>query len=258
MNASSKNKGAHGHANVFVPDAGTPYYGPALCGPSTIGALALSPGSRLAVLEVLERLEPDDYGVYLSGFIRAGMQAFGDNWRYADICTACWAAATLVKPRRYLEIGVRRGRSMAMVGSAAPDCHMVGFDMWLPGYAGMDNPGKELAAREVAVAGHTGRLEFVEGDSHVTLGAYFTEHPDALFDLATVDGDHTEEGAALDLAEVVGRISVGGVLIFDDISHPKHRYLEGVWRQTMASNGNFLDWTFSELGFGVALAVRME
>ena len=33
--------------------------------------------------------------------------------------------------RDYLEIGVRRGRSMAMVASQAPDCSMLGFDLWV-------------------------------------------------------------------------------------------------------------------------------
>jgi predicted O-methyltransferase YrrM len=207
---------------------------------------------------VLELLEPDDYGLYLSGFLRAGMRACQGYWRYADICSACWAAAMLIKPRRYLEIGVRRGRSMSMVAMAAPGCDIIGFDMWLADYAGMQNPGKEFVAAEVAKTGHTGRLEFVDGDSHVTLSEYFSQNPDVHFDLVTVDGDHSEEGAAQDLAQVLPRISVGGVVVFDDIAHPQHPYLASVWRRAMAAHESYRDWTFDELGFGVALAMRMK
>ena len=41
----------------------------------------------------------------------------GGDWRYADILTVLAAACDLIRPRSYLEIGVRRGRSMAMVAS---------------------------------------------------------------------------------------------------------------------------------------------
>lgn len=246
------------HLNRFGGVSREDYYAPALCGPSTIGALASAPESQRAVLAVLELLEPDDYGIYLSGFIRAGMQAYQNYWRYADICTACWSAARLIKPRNYLEIGVRRGRSMSMVAMAAPECDMIGFDMWPADYAGMHNPGKAFVAAEVAKTGHAGSLEFVDGNSHVTLVEYFSQNPDAHFDLATVDGDHTEEGAAQDLAELLPRISVGGVVVFDDIAHPKHPGLASVWRRAMAAHENFRDWTFDELGFGVALAMRMK
>jgi len=255
---AEKPGGEVGHANRFSGGAGQDYYAPVLCGPSTLGALAAAPESLRAVLAVLELLEPDDYGLYLSGFLRAGMQTFGEHWRYADICTACWAAARLLQPRSYLEIGVRRGRSMSMVATAAPRCDLVGFDLWPPEYAGMKSPGKELVAREIAKTGHRARLEFVDGDSHVTLGEYFSRNPGACFDLATVDGDHTEDGAALDLAQVLPRIPAGGVVIFDDIAHPKHPCLAGVWRRALAAHADFRDWTFDELGFGVALAVRMK
>lgn len=240
----------------YNPDV-TPFYGPNLCGPSTLGAAALAPQSLAAVLAVLEVLEPDDYSVFLSAYLREGMRRYGEFWRYADICTVCLAAATLLKPRTYLEIGVRRGRSMAMAASAAPDCDLTGFDLWIENYAGMDNPGKELVERELDKLGHRGKRRFIDGDSHVTLKAYFLEHPEAAFDLVVVDGDHTDQGAAEDLRDVLPHVALGGVLVFDDIAHPAHPYLDGVWRDALAADGRFRDWRFEELGFGVALAVRM-
>lgn len=241
---------------VYSREAGEDYYGPSSCGPSSVGSLAVSPESRRAVLSVLDLLEPDDYSEYLAGFLRHGIDAYGEYWRYADICTAIWAAAKLLRPSTYMEIGVRRGRSMAMVASAAPACALIGFDMWLPGYAGMENPGKELVMREVAKTGHTGSLAFVEGDSHETLKTFFQANPNALFDLVTVDGDHSAEGAAQDLADVLPHVSVGGAVVFDDIAHPKHLYLENVWQAAMDAHPEFRDWTFGEVGFGVAVAIR--
>lgn len=248
----------HPPANANRHGLGAGYYGPALFGPSSIGALAEGQQARAAVQDVLRRLEPDDYGRYLTEFLRAGEAACGASWRYADICTACWAAARLIRPGRYLEIGVRRGRSMAMVAAAAPQCELLGFDLWLAGYAGMENPGKELVLRELAKLGHQGGAAFIDGDSHATLKAYFAAHPTASFDLVTVDGDHGEAGAAEDLEDVLPHVAVGGAVVFDDIAHPKHLYLAEVWRRALAGRPNFRDWRFDELGFGVALAVRME
>ena len=41
------------------------------------------------------------------------------------------AAARLVRPRRYLEIGVFRGRSLAVVASQALECELYCFDLWI-------------------------------------------------------------------------------------------------------------------------------
>ncbi len=47
-----------------------------------------------------------------------------------------------------------------------------------------------------------------------------------------VDGDHSDENARTDLRNVVEHVSVGGLLVFDDIIHPSHPGLRGVWRET--------------------------
>jgi len=54
-----------------------------------------------------------------------------------------------------------------------------------------------------------------------------------MFDLITVDGDHSEEGAFDDLLNVIPHLNVGGILVFDDIAHPTHPYLLGVWKKTL-------------------------
>lgn len=240
------------HSRSRGPD----FYPPVLLGSSGIASAATSPGALRAVLDVFGGLEPDEYTQFLREYMEAGRNAFGAEWKYADIATVLYAAASIIQPRRYLEIGVRRGRSMAVVAAAAPQCTFLGFDMWMTDYAGMSNPGPDFVRTELARLGHTGTVELISGNSHQTVAAYFRKNPDIFFDIVTVDGDHTPRGAREDLLEVMPRIAVGGVLVFDDIAHPDHEYLLGVWRDTVTANTRFSAWEFSELGFGVAFAVR--
>ena len=83
-------------------------------------------------------------------------------------------------------------------------------------------------------------------------------NPDLYFDLVTVDGDHTAEGAAQDLREVLPRVSVGGALVFDDIAHRKHPHLVEVWKSVVESDPRFASYRFSELGYGIGFAIRQR
>ncbi len=234
------------------------WYHPVMIGPSTIGAMATSPASLRGVIQILEHLEPDDYVRYLLAYYRAGLERFGDLWRYADIATVLEAAARLIRPRNYLEIGVRRGRSMAMVAATCPDCEIVGFDLWTPDYAGMSNPGPDFVRAEMKKLGYASRLELIAGNSHVTLPRFFSEHPSVYFDLVTVDGDHSRRGAEQDLRDVLPRLKVGGIVVFDDICHPLHPYLAKVWQRVVISDSRFATWQFTELGYGVAFGIRKD
>jgi predicted O-methyltransferase YrrM len=49
------------------------------------------------------------------------------------------------------------------------------------------------------------------------------------FDLITVDGDHTDEGAS-DVSATVHLLRPGGWLLFDDLVHPLHTLLP-VWQR---------------------------
>jgi predicted O-methyltransferase YrrM len=234
------------------------WYPPALVSASMIACRALRAETVRSVAKTLEALERDAYVEFLLSYYKAGLDRFGDGWRYADITTVLAAAAELIGPRRYLEIGVRRGRSLAVVAQRSPTCHITGFDLWVPDYAGMANPGPSFVRGELAKLGHAGPLDLVSGDSHVEVPRYFRSHPDAFFDLITVDGDHSRRGAALDLRAVIPRLAIGGALVFDDIAHPLHRYLRPVWEQEVERDERFATWRFDELGYGVALAVRRE
>lgn len=232
------------------------WYAPVLIGPSTIGEYASSHSCLLKVIDVLRQLQPDEFINYLLAYYDAGISRFGERWRYADITTVLMAAAEITRPRAYLEIGVRRGRSMAMVAAAAPECAIAGFDLWAGEYAGMANPGPDFVRDELKGLGHKGDLTLIAGDSHRRVPEYLAANPDLFFDMITVDGDHSRAGAVKDLRTVTARLSVGGVLVFDDIVHPSHPYLGRLWRKEIASDPKFACWNFDELGYGVALAIR--
>src|SRR6185295_191682 len=151
--------------------------------------------------------------------------------------------------------GVRRGRSLAMVASVCPACDIVACDMFIKGYSGMDNPGPVLVRSELGRVGFSGRLEFVIGDSHKVLPAFFRKNPDRFFDVITVDGDHSEAGARADLETVWPRLKVGGALVFDDVSNPAHPELAGVWHEFTASH-KLSAFAYNEIGFGVGFAIR--
>ena len=237
---------------------GNQWYSPTLAGASTFGASIAAAATVRRALSVLERLTPDAYAEYVKAFYGAGLERHGDAWRFADINTALLALADGLRPQSYLEIGVRRGRSLAMVASVCPACEIVACDMFIDGYAGMDNPGPDLVRSELARVGFTGHLEFVIGDSHEALPAHLRAHQDRFFDLITVDGDHSEAGARADLETVMTRLKTGGALVFDDISNPSHPELAEVCRDVVASRRSYSTFTFTELGFGVGVAIRHD
>jgi predicted O-methyltransferase YrrM len=233
------------------------WYAPVMLDPETIFCRARRPSTIDNVLSVLEKLEPDSYSAYVSAYLREGREKFGADWSYLDILNVLRASAELIQPRTYLEIGVRRGRSIAMVASATPKCDLFGFDMWAANYAGMENPGPAFVKSELHKTGSTGRIEFVSGNSHETLPDFFAKHPELELDLVAVDGDHSDEGARADLLSVLPKIALGGAVVFDDVSHPLHPNLYQVWSSALQDCGvRFVSRAYTALGYGVAVAVR--
>jgi predicted O-methyltransferase YrrM len=246
------------HCSLFSQhEALGSWYAPVMLDPETIFRRARQPSTINNVLSVLEALEPDSYSVYVSTYLKEGFEKFGPDWSYLDILNVLVACTELIQPRAYLEIGVRRGRSIAMVAHTAPRVDLYGFDMWAANYAGMENPGPEFVESELRKIGATGRIEFVSGNSHETLPNFFAENPELQLDLVTVDGDHSDEGTREDLMTVLPKIAPGGALVFDDVSHPLHPNLHNVWSSALEDCGlRFVSRAYTALGYGVAVAVR--
>jgi len=216
----------------------------------------LDPGTLRGVLAVMDRLPSEPH---LDSGIRSLRQALeqgGQGRGYADICTVLYGASGLLTPATYLEVGVRRGRSAAMVAGRSPACDIWGFDEWQSNYADAQNPGPEFVRKVLSDVGHKGKLHLVSGDSHETLRSFFSDNPDRRFDLITVDGDHSRWGAARDLSDVLPHLKIGGVIVFDDICHPSHTYLLDVWRELAAKGDRFGTWEYDKAGYGVAFGVR--
>jgi predicted O-methyltransferase YrrM len=237
-------------------EPGNQWYYPPVAGPSSFLPDVVGTAPVELALEVLDRLSTDSYLDFVRSFYRKGISAFGRHWVYADINTVLLGLTRRLAPSSYLEIGVRRGRSMAMVVSQAPACRIVGFDLWVENYAGMENPGPRLVREEMARLGFTGELDFVDGDSKETVPRFFEQHPGEFFDIITVDGDHSTDGARRDLENVMPHLKLGGALVFDDISNQSHPSLLSVWKETVERDDRFVSYSFTEAGFGVGFAIR--
>lgn len=223
---------------------------------STLGAGATALDNIDFVLDVLQRLTETDEVIRETFFYKAGQVKFGKNWRYADIMTVLRVAALMTQAKSYLEIGVRRGRSAAIVGACAPRCAIYGFDLWLEGYAGAENPGPEFVREELLKAGHVGPVELVSGDSKVTVPRFLRDRPELYLDLITIDGDHSVQGAATDLANTLPRLKVGGIVVFDDLCVSP--LLQHVWERVIKRDQRYVSWEFTEAGAGIAAAVRIS
>lgn len=239
-----------------VPNGRVQWYGPTLLNAETVGVRHWAGDYTGLAERFLGKIEADDYIAFLRGYIAEGRKRFGADWRYADIVSVLLCLADMLQPANYLEIGVRRGRSACAVGWRSPRTDMLLCDMWVGDYAGIENPGPDFVAQQLKAVGHQGEVAFLNGNSHDVLPAWFKDNPDRFFDLITVDGDHSAEGAAEDLATVMPRLRCGGALVFDDIAHPLHPELKDVWQDVVLADPHFSSWSYRELGYGVGFAIR--
>ncbi len=236
-------------------DPNNNWYQPLFAGPLTFKDDLQSSNTLKGVLEVLQKLDSDEYIDFNIDFIKKGLNNFGDDWKYGDINTALFSISKKIKVKNYLEIGVRRGRSMAMIAHNHPDCNIVGFDMWIQDYVGQANPGADFVKKELKNIGFNGNITLVEGNSKKTVPQYLKDN-NIFFDIITVDGDHTRKGAKIDLKNVIPNLKVGGFLVFDDIINPWHTQLENLWDKMVVKNERFLSFSFDEFGYGVGIAIK--
>lgn len=151
----------------------------------------------------------------------------GDKWRdeiyqflndrTANIWLVLAYLSRTLEVGRYLEVGTRRGYSLAVVAGRQPKAALWSFDLWISNYAGVHNPGPDFVREQLARVGHKGPVEFVVGDSHKTLPQF---RPDELFPLILVDGDHSEAGSYQDITDCLRLLAPGGYLVVDDMQDP--------------------------------------
>lgn len=228
-----------------------------LLNPSTLAKIASKISTWEEILSFHGQLVTDIYIQETDAFYRQALETYKEDWTYLDLVNVLYTATKLVKPKNYLEIGVRRGRSACVVVRGNSEVNIYAFDMWIENYAGVENPGPNYVSQQLKEHGHTGEVTFIDGNSRKTIPQFFDENPEIMFDLINVDGDHSDEGAKIDLDNVISRLNIGGVLVFDDISHPQLKSLYQVWKTFIQENPNLAFYEFNENGNGVAFAIRL-
>ena len=213
-----------------------------------------SQATRRRLIEIWRRIKPDPY---LEEALERLERRSGSSEPYWDMCCVLSAFADIVRPRRYLEIGIRRGHSVCVVAAAHPLAELYLFDMWYPDYAGVPNPGPDFVRRQLRRSGHRGPVRFVSGRSQESVPRFFEDRANPQsFELITVDGDHRDDGARADLLNVIGHLAGGGMLVFDDIAHPTYPTLRNVWLDVIAGHKDLIVCENLEDANGTAVAVR--
>lgn len=235
---------------------GSQLFDPHLVGTETLGNQMKKHDASYEALKVLEKISRNNDVDFVINFYKKGLENFGEDWRYADINTALITIGKNIKVENYLEIGVRRGRSMAMLASQCPNADFYGFDIWIEDYCDSPNPGPEFVKEELKKFGYSGNINFENGDSKKTIPKFFKKNKNLFFDVITVDGDHSLGGAKKDLNNVISRLKIGGVLVFDDISSHEHSYLNKTWHKQIKNKKNFYTYEYTDLGLGVAIAIK--
>lgn len=200
---------------------------------SEIMEMASSVQIKYDVAQTLYKMPHDfwhwlNLGKHLAGVYRK------ENWW--DHLTVLRSFSRLCRPATYLEVGVRKGGSMCHVLAESPGTKCYGFDLWNPDYCKVDSwpalaGSAEMVTEAIAQFNPQNNPTFIVGDSKETLPKFFADHPEFMADIALVDGDHDEAGARFDL-ELVLRHAL--IVVFDDIVHDKHPYLEKVFDEAVS------------------------
>jgi predicted O-methyltransferase YrrM len=128
------------------------------------------------------------------------------------------------RARSYLEIGVQEGGSLRRVVAASQVLtRLVLCDTWGNAHGGTGRGSHAHIDALLDQLGYQGEVLFLDGRSQDTLP---TLDPESGFDLVFVDGDHTTEGAAVDL-ELAWRVC-SGVMVAHDIEY------SDVWNAVLA------------------------
>jgi len=200
---------------------------------------------------------------WLEQYIQAFQESIREKTLWFDSPVFLNWYAHNFKPVSYLEVGVRRGRSIAQILIESPETIAYGFDMWIPNYGSIPeqgihvtNPGPSFVIEELYNLGIRNLPALIVGNSHEKLpGFWANPHNLQQFELINIDGDHTYEGAKLDLDIAFAHLAPGGVMLFDDINHPSHLYLQKLWDEYKLK---FPEYLFIEDNHGVGTGVAFK
>jgi len=151
-------------------------------------------------------------------------------------------------PERYLEIGTRDGGSLTVVlENASTLRRIVCADTWGGQWGGSGRGSHDHIEQLLALRLYTGSVQFLDGDSRQTIPTLSEQ-----FDLVRVDGDHSADGARVDLENAWPLVAPGGCLAFHDVTHHAHLYLAEVFDEFVAKHDAPHEIIFEPYGVGVA------
>lgn len=156
------------------------------------------------------RLEP--WGRALLGPIGESLGDRFEDWHWEEYYPRYVAWSKLVKPRAILEMGVRYGYTALALLAPLAEAR--------PLFVGIDNesyvPGSlAVASQLLAIHAPWASVRLLKQSTCQEL-----QEAPGEFDLIHVDGDHSYEGALLDLRLALDRLAPGGVIIVDDWLDP--------------------------------------
>ena len=120
-----------------------------------------------------------------------------------------WVAGE-IKPRSYLEVGVREGHSLAAVLRASDPERLVLCDTWGNRHGGTGRGNHDHIERLLDVLGFTGEVEW-----HDTVSSMMWASMPGACDLVHIDGDHSYEGALFDIRK--GWMATGRAMVVHDV-----------------------------------------
>jgi len=209
------------------------------------------------IVKILNSQVDEPYVKFVRKFYKEISLKHKHQSTYVDMIKVLYVISKLIKPENYLEIGVRRGRSISIVAKNSPLCELYAFDMWIKNYTGVENPGPTIVKKELKKIKHKGKIHFINGNSQKTIPEFKSKNPNIFFDLICIDGDHSLNGATKDLSNVIEMLKIGGYLILDDTNSFEHPFLKNVWKKLVKKRDDFISVEFNELGLGVSIATRI-
>lgn len=145
--------------------------------------------------------------------------------------------------KRYLEIGTREGCSLRNVIEGNNNLEEIFIsDIWGSDYGGSGRQNHNHISNLLTLLKFSGKVVYLDGDSKVTVPTLQDDYRD-YFDLVLVDGDHSYDGGMADLRNVFGLVKNKGIIVFDDINHPSHMYLENCFDDFVTTQYNHIEST---------------
>jgi predicted O-methyltransferase YrrM len=201
-----------------------------------------------SILRIIKQGNPGDtyYEAYRSHLEKRGESFF-------DLYHFCWSWGIEHKPKHILEIGTRTGISLCQLLSGYIDYsniqRVVSCDVFNDGFI-----SPELVKYNLKLCGipreTIEKIEFKVGDSKVTVPQL-----EGTFSYILVDGDHSREGARVDLENASKRVAKDGVIVFDDIA-PDGCSLIDVWEAFKDAHKDEYEFNQDLNGKGLGWCIR--